>query len=81
MIREPLTPLLKTLEKKELVTRIRSKNDERFLVVTITDKGMELREKAVEIPAKIGGCISLDKEEAVHFYATLRKLLAQFDGE
>lgn len=42
---------------------------------------MELREKAVEIPAKIGGCISLDKEEAVQLYATLRKLLAQFDGE
>lgn len=76
-----LTPLLKTLEKKELVIRVRSKTDERFLVVTITDKGMELREKAVEIPAKIGGCISLDKEEAVQFYATLRKLLAQFDGE
>lgn len=42
---------------------------------------MELREKAVEIPVKIGGCIRLDKEEAVQFYATLKKLLAQFDGK
>ena len=40
-----LTPLLKTLEKKELVTRVRSKEDERFLVVSITDKGMKLRNK------------------------------------
>ena len=76
-----LTPLLKTLEKKELVTRERSKTDERFLVVSITDKGMKLREKAVDIPAKIGGCISLDRNEAVQLYATLRKLLSQFDGQ
>ena len=76
-----LTPLLKTLEKKELVTRVRSKEDERFLVVSITDKGMKLREKAVDIPAKIGGCVQLSKEEAVQFYATLRKLLSQFEGQ
>lgn len=76
-----LTPLLKTLEKKELVTRVRSKEDERFLVVSITDKGMKLREKAVDIPAKIGGCVQLSKEDAVQFYATLRKLLSQFDGQ
>lgn len=73
-----LTPLLKTLEKKELVTRVRSKTDERFLVVTITEKGMALREKAVDIPAKIGACVQIPKEEAVQLYATLRKLLSQF---
>ena len=76
-----LTPLLKTLEKKELVTRVRSKEDERFLVVSITDKGMKLREKAVDIPAKIGGCVQLSKEEAMQLNATLRKLLSQFDGQ
>lgn len=76
-----LTPLLKTMEKKELVTRVRSKTDERFLVVTVTEKGMALREKAVEIPAKIGSCVQISKEEAVQLYSTLRKLLTQFDGE
>ena len=76
-----LTPLLKTLEKKELVTRVRSREDERFLVVSITDKGMKLREKAVDIPARIGGCVQLSKEDAVQSYATLRKLLSQFDGQ
>lgn len=76
-----LTPLLKNLEKKELVTRVRSKTDERFLVVTITEKGMALREKAVEIPAKIGSCVQISKEEAVQLYSTLRKMLALFEGE
>lgn len=75
-----LTPLLKTLERKGLVTRERSKEDERFLVVRVTEEGMKLRDKAVEIPAKIGGCISLDKDEALQLYSILRKLLGQFEG-
>lgn len=74
-----LTPLLKNLEKKGLVTRERSKDDERFLVVSITDAGMKLREKAVEIPGKIGGCISLSEEEAVQLYTVVKKLLGQFE--
>lgn len=74
-----LTPLLKTLEKKGLVTRQRSKTDERFLVVSITEEGMNLREQAVEIPAKIGGCITLSEEEAVQLYTIMRKLLGQFE--
>lgn len=74
-----LTPLLKNLEKKELVTRERSKEDERFLVVRITQKGLDLREKAVEVPAKIGNCISLEPEEGMQLYTILRKLLGQFE--
>lgn len=74
-----LTPLLKTLEKKGYVTRERSKTDERFLVVRITDEGMNLREKAVDIPAKIGGCVCIDEKEAVQLFTIVRKLLSQFE--
>jgi len=74
-----LTPLLKNLEKKGLVTRERSKEDERFLEVRLTESGMALREKAVEIPAKIGGCIQLTREEAVQLYTIIRKLLGQLE--
>lgn len=74
-----LTPLLKNLEKKGLVTRERSKTDERFLVVSITEKGMDLREQAVDIPAKIGGCVCIGEEEAVQLYTIVRKLLGQFE--
>lgn len=73
-----LTPLLKNLEKKGLVKRERSKEDERFLVVSITEEGMALREKAVDIPGKIGGCVSLDEKDAVQLYSLVRKLLVQF---
>lgn len=74
-----LTPLLKNLEKKGLVTRERSKEDERFLVVRVTDEGMELREKALDIPAKIGGCVCIEEQEAIQLFTIVRKLLGQFE--
>ena len=54
-----LTPVLKTLEKKGLVCRARSKEDERVLNVTLTDEGEELKKKAVAIPSLMGSCICL----------------------
>lgn len=74
-----LTPVLKTLEKKEYVKRERSKEDERVLLVSVTDLGMELREKALNIPAKIGSCVSITPEEARHLYSTLYKILGQLE--
>ena len=70
-----LTPLLKTLEKKGYIVRSRSKEDERVLDVEITEEGMKLREKAVFVPAKIGGCIQLDQNDALELYKLLHKLL------
>ncbi len=72
-----LTPVLKTLEKKEYVTRERSKADERVLIVTVTEKGMELREQAREIPQKVGGCLQISKEEKQQLYLLLNQILAQ----
>lgn len=70
-----LTPLLKTLEKKGYVTRNRSEEDERVLIVSITDEGMNLREKAVEVPMKVGSCIGIEPEEAKTLYRLLYKVL------
>lgn len=72
-----LTPLLKTLEKKGLVTRARSKEDERNLVVCVTEKGMALRDKALDIPKKVAGCIQLEESEAKELYILLHKLMKQ----
>ena len=41
-----LTPVIKKLAEKGLVTRARSAEDERNLVVTLTDTGLALRDKA-----------------------------------
>ena len=70
-----LTPVLKKLEQKGYVTRARDTEDERVLKVTITEEGEKLREKAVGIPAKIGGCVSLPLEDAAKLYEILQKIL------
>ncbi len=70
-----LTPLLKTLEKKGLITRIRSKEDERSLIVSPTQKGMDLRERAISVPAKMGACINIEPNEALELYRILHKLM------
>ena len=70
-----LTPVLKKLESKGFVTRQRSTADERNLVVTITEAGELLKEKAVTVPAEIAKCSNLEPEEAVTLYRILYKML------
>ena len=47
-----LTPVLKKLEQKGFVKRVRSKDDERNLIITLTKDGEELKKQASSIPAK-----------------------------
>ena len=72
-----LTPVLKALEKKGIVDRKRSDKDERSLIVSPTEEGWALREKAVEVPAKIGACITLAPNDAMELYRILHQLMDQ----
>lgn len=74
-----LTPVLKRLEQKGLITRQRDDKDERILIVSITKEGDELKDKAVEIPVKMAGCVSLEPQDAAELYRLLHKLLAGFE--
>ena len=74
-----LTPVLKKLEGKGLVTRQRSTEDERNLVVTITDAGEALKERAVTVPAAIARCSNIEPEEAAMLYRILYKMLGKGD--
>ena len=76
-----LTPVLKSLEAKGYVHRSRSKEDERVLLVEITDKGEELKEQAALIPEKMAGCSKLEPSEAMQLYQLLYKLLGAFSEE
>ena len=71
-----LTPVLKTLEKMGLITRARSQEDERVLLVTITKAGQALREEALTIPKQMAGCVKLTREERETLYRLLYKMLA-----
>ncbi len=70
-----LTPLLKKLEEKHYITRERSKIDERILEVSVTDEGMELRERALDIPQKMADSINLSHKESLQLYSLLMKMI------
>lgn len=70
-----LTPLLKKLEAKSLLTRKRSEADERNLIVTITEAGEALKEQALHIPSEMTKCVNLEKEEIRAMYHMLYKML------
>lgn len=76
-----LTPLLKRLEQKGLLTRQRDSRDERILMVNITKTGEKLKEQAVEVPQKMMGCASLEAEDAKNLYRILHQMMDGFHQE
>ena len=71
-----LTPLLKTLEKEGYVKRERSKEDERVTLISITQKGNEIKEKCKDIPIELGKQESpLSEKDVKELYRLLYKFL------
>lgn len=60
-----LTPLLKRMENKGVLQRARSKEDERKVLVSLTEKGVNMQKTACTIPEKLaaqaGNSFSLDR--------------------
>ena len=74
-----LTPLLKRLEQKKLIIRMRSKTDERSVIIRLTDKGDLLQSQAVDIPDKIINSFkdhSITEQEIVLFMHTIKKVIS-----
>ena len=69
-----LTPLLKKLEEKGYIVRRRDDNDERILVASVTEEGLALRDKAVNIPREIASCIPLQAKDAIELARILNEL-------
>ncbi len=74
-----LTPLLKKLESKGLVTRERSPLDERNVYITLTKEGHDLKEKAVHVPKSL--ICNSDYRNDIAKAGQLLKLLHQFMPE
>ncbi len=70
-----LTPLLKKLENKGYLERIKNNKDERNLNIKITLKGKELKKLAKDIPFNVGKCLNLSEQEALDLYKTLYKII------
>jgi DNA-binding MarR family transcriptional regulator len=70
-----LTDLLKKLEAKGYVTISKDKEDKRNIIISLTDKGLALRDKAVDIPSCIYQDHWLTDEEFLVFKGLLEKML------
>ena len=72
-----LSPLLKKMEQAGWVDRRRSTEDDRVVIITLTEAGRALRERAKEVPGKVASCIDLPPEKAQTLYVLLYELLGK----
>lgn len=70
-----LTPLLKKLEGQGLVQRERSHEDERNVLIRLTDAGHTLKTRAAEVPMQIASCVNLSMPDAMELHRILHLLL------
>ncbi|WP_259070890.1 MarR family winged helix-turn-helix transcriptional regulator [Mucilaginibacter sp. X4EP1] len=70
-----LTPLLKKLEARKLVSRNRSSEDERVVMIKLTEDGAALKEKARAIPESFKCSLGLTIEEMVALRDSIKLIL------
>ncbi|MBQ7945877.1 MAG: MarR family transcriptional regulator [Bacteroidales bacterium] len=70
-----LTPMLKKMEKAGWLKRRRCSEDERLVILSITEAGERLQEQAAEVPLKMQSCVKLSSEDAMQLYCLLHELM------
>ena len=70
-----LAPLLKRLEKRGLIERIRPEDNERKLFLKLTPDGEALKQKALAVPCAMRDCIRMPTEDLLLLRALLNKAL------
>lgn len=71
-----LTPMLKRMEQQGILSRERSSEDERLVIIKLTEKGQSLQEEAKSIPNRIVEISGIqDEAEFVQLKKSLLKLL------
>ena len=74
-----LTPLLKRLEARGLIQRVRSASDERQVIVSLTPEGRTLRGKAKALPSCVAQAMELPPKDIVKLRAQLLTLRSNLD--
>ena len=70
-----VSPLLKKMITLGYLERKHSKDDERSVIIYLTEQGRALQEQAKDIPVKVGNCIKLSPKKAQQLYSLLYELL------
>lgn len=74
-----LTPLLKRLEAAGLVDRRRDSEDERRVLVEVSDDGWSLRERVAGVPDRLFGSMGISVAEAKQLRLLLGELVGHLD--
>lgn len=73
-----LTPVLKKLHSMELIDKYRDKNDDRVVIVEVTEKGRNMKDEIIEVPEKMYCKFSKNIEDAIELKRLLDNLLVTF---
>lgn len=74
-----LTPLLKRLESRGLIQRVRLERDERQVIVSLTKAGRALRTRAQNVPGCIAGAMELSPPQIAALRTQLLGLRSALD--
>ncbi|MBB2685399.1 MULTISPECIES: MarR family winged helix-turn-helix transcriptional regulator [Rhizobium] len=75
-----LTPLLKRLESAGYIRRERSREDERVVVIRLSEAGIRLKEKAIGIPGCIAEASGRDAADLTRLRAEIVALREALNG-
>ena len=70
------TPLIQRIERMGLVFKRRNPDDERRQDVFLTERGRAMRERALDIPERLGCAVGISAERAERLLHDLRSLRA-----
>lgn len=76
-----LTPLLKRLEQKGVVTRTRKIVDERIVQISVTQKGNELQTKALQVPQQLAESICISIDDFKNLKANIENILTKINNK
>ena len=74
-----LTPVLKKLEDKKLIERKKKTGNDKNILLSITKKGIDLKEKAKQVPKELEKCIAISEEDRNTLKEMLNRIIKAFN--
>lgn len=68
-----ISPIIKRLEKKKLIQRIRTQEDERRVKVQLTEEGIELKKHFNKISEEVFDQFDMEEEDTRQYHKILKK--------
>ncbi|KGJ87617.1 MarR family winged helix-turn-helix transcriptional regulator [Colwellia psychrerythraea] len=75
-----LSPLLKRMEARGLLIRVRQSSDERVVIIKLTKEGKALKQSAEHIPGEMFAVTGLTPEKLFSLNQDLDQLMANING-